>query len=239
MPFTMFNLAEAAEYLSLRADALEELARRGEIPSERQGGRVVFRHWEIDEWASKRMLEMGDEGVADYHRRTLEETPLMSSLAGADRMWPGLTCRTKASVIREMCDRADGTGLVCDKEDLRKSLEAREEMCPTALEGGLALLHPRHHEPYMFVESFVALGRTVGEVPFGAPDGTTTDLFFLVCCQNDRLHLHVLARLCLMCHKTNLLPGLRETDNPREMMSLLEESEQEILRGVGKGGKPV
>ena len=44
MPFRVFNLAEAAEYLQLEEKRVEELARLGEIPCEHQGGRLIFRH---------------------------------------------------------------------------------------------------------------------------------------------------------------------------------------------------
>ena len=61
MPFRVFNLAEAAEYLSMQEKALEELARRGEIPCLRQGGHLHFRHHDIDEWASDRVLHLDDQ----------------------------------------------------------------------------------------------------------------------------------------------------------------------------------
>ena len=32
MPYRVFNLAEAAEYLHLTEDVVEELARRGDLP---------------------------------------------------------------------------------------------------------------------------------------------------------------------------------------------------------------
>ena len=70
MPFRVFNLAEAAEYLQLAEEAVEELARRGEIPCERQGGRLTFRHNAIDEWASRRVLGFSDEKLSDFHRRS-------------------------------------------------------------------------------------------------------------------------------------------------------------------------
>ncbi len=71
-----------------------------------------------------------------------------------------MTCRSKSSVIREMVELADRTGLLCYRDELLESLVEREKLCTTALSGGLALLHPRNHEPYMFEDSFVVLGKT-------------------------------------------------------------------------------
>ena len=70
MPFRIFNLSEAAEYLHLAETRLEELARRGEIPCEKQGGRLVFRHNAVDEWASQRLLGSSADKLEDFHRRS-------------------------------------------------------------------------------------------------------------------------------------------------------------------------
>ena len=237
MPFRVFNLAEAAEYLHLAEGAVEELARRGEIPCERQGSRLVFRHNAIDAWASRRVLGFNDERLSDFHRRSTakyhdlsSESAIIPALLKPEWIEPQLTCRSKSSVLRQMVELADHTGLLCYPDELLESLTEREKLCSTALAGGLALLHPRNHEPYMFEDSFVALGKTIGQVPFGSPDGSTTDIFFLICCQDDRIHLHVLARLCMMCHQTSLLLQMRETSDPQELHRILVAGEQQVIR---------
>ncbi len=82
----------------------------------------------------------------------------------------------------------------------------------------------------MFADSFIGLGRTLHPVPFGAPDGQKTDLFFLICCQNDRLHLHVLARLCVMGTQTDLLSKLRSAPSTVEMAEGMRLSEKEAIK---------
>ena len=93
---------------------------------------------------------------------------------------PALTAKTKASVLRQMVALAEKTGRVCDPRALLEGLEAREELCSTGIPGGLALLHTRNPEPYLFETAFLALGRTIQQIPFGAPDGQPTNLFFLI-----------------------------------------------------------
>ncbi len=237
MPFRIFSLAEAAEYLHLPEEAVAELGRRGEIPCEKQGGRLIFRHNAVDEWASRRLLASSEEKLKDFHRRSTakyhdlsDEAAIVPSLLKPEWIEGGMTCRTKASVLRQMVDLADRTELLCYRDELLESLVEREKLCSTALSGGLALLHPRNHEPYMFEDSFVVVGKTVGQVPFGSPDGSTTDIFFLICCQDDRIHLHVLARLCMMCHQTSLLMEMRGTNDPRELHRLLVDREQQVIQ---------
>jgi PTS system nitrogen regulatory IIA component len=241
VPFRVFSLAEAAEHLHLPEETVAELAKNGEIPCERQGGRLVFRHNAIDEWASKRVLGFSEEKLSDFHRRSTakyhdlsSEAAIVPALLKPEWIAPALTCRTKSSVLREMVALADRTGLLCYRDELLDSLVDREKLCSTALSGGLALLHPRNHEPYMFEDSFVVLGKSIGQVPFGSPDGTTSDVFFLICCQDDRIHLHVLARLCMMCHQTSLLLELRGTNNPDDLHRLLVSSEEQVIHQTNR-----
>lgn len=239
MPYRAFNLAEAAEYLHLTEDMVEDLARRGDIPCERQGGRLVFRHNEIDEWASRRVLEFSGESLSDFHRRSTakyhdlsSDSAIIPALIKPEWIEAPMSCRSKSSVLHEMVDLADRTGLLCYRNELLESLVEREKLCSTALAGGLALLHPRNHEPYMFEDSFVVVGKTAAQILFGSPDRSTTDIFFLICCQDDRIHLHVLARLCMMCHQTSLLLEMRGTDDPRELHRILVASEEQIVKSA-------
>ncbi len=241
MPFRIFNLSEAAEYLHLQEERVRELARLGEIPCEKQGGRLIFRHNAVDEWASRRLLASSAEKLADFHSRSTakyhdlsDEAAIVPVLVKPEWIQPAMTCRSKSSVLREMVELADRTGLLCYRDELLESLVEREKLCSTALSGGLALLHPRNHEPYMFEDSFVVVGKTVGQIPFGSPDRSTTDIFFLICSQDDRIHLHVLARLCMMCHQTSLLMEMRGTDDPRELHRILIAAEQQVIQQTRK-----
>ena len=93
--------------------------------------------------------------------------------------------------------------------------------------GGLALPHPRSPDPYLFDTSFLVVGRPVQEIHFGATDGEPTQLFFLLCCQDDRLHLHTLARLCLLALKTDMLAQLRAAPDAGTMRNSLIAAEAE------------
>ena len=237
MSFRVFNLTEAAEYLHLPAETLEELARSGEIPCERHGKRLVFQHQAIDEWASRRLLGFTDKKLNDFHKRSTakyrdlsSDAAIIPTLLKPDWIEVEMACRSKSSVIHDMVELADRTGLLCYRNELLESLLEREKLCSTALPGGFALLHRRTHEPYMFEDSFIVVGKTATQILFGSPDGSTTDIFFLICCQDDRIHLHVLARLCLMCQQTSLLLELRDTHDPKELYDILVSREQQVLK---------
>jgi len=236
MPFRLLNLEAVANYLHLTPADIEQRVKDREIPFEKRGGRLVFRKNEIDAWASRRILGFTSQRLAAYHQKSTRHTQtflpheaILPEMLAAGAIASAMTSKTKASVLRDLVVLAEKTGRVYDSKSLLASLEAREELCSTAMPGGFALPHPRFHEPYLFETSFVVVGRPVQEIHFGAPDGEPTHLFFLICCQDDRLHLHTLARLCLIAMKTKMLDQLRDAPDADTMSDSLIAAEQEIL----------
>ncbi len=236
MPHRIFNVEEVGRYLHLGRADVERLIKSQDIPFEKHGDRLVFRKVEVDAWASQRILGLEGRRLAEYHQKTstatrrfLAREAMMPEMIEPEFIEPAVTAKTKASVLRQMTALAEKTGRLWDAPGLLAGLEAREALCSTGLPGGLALLHSRFPDAYMFESPFIALGRTVQQIPFGAPDGGPTDLFFLLGCPDDRLHLHTLARLCVLAQKTSLLAQLREAPDAAAMHRSILEAEQAVL----------
>lgn len=236
MPHRAFNVEELAEYLHLTPADVERLVRESDIPRAVRGGRLVFQRGEIDAWASQRILGLPGKRLDVYHAKTMHGTreifpdaALVPQLLAPNQIDLNLSSKTKASVIRDMVALADGTGRVFDRAELLASVEAREALCSTALPGGIAFLHARHHAEYRFEGSFIVLGRSIQAVPFGAPDGRPTRVFFLVCCEDERIHLHALARLCLMGMKTKMIEAMLTVEDPAAAFEALVNAEREVL----------
>lgn len=239
MPYRTYNLAEVCQYLHMSQPDVELLVLRKEMPFDNKGGRLIFRKKDVDAWASQRILSLSNKRLTAYHKVSSaknhdlsKQHAIISELVKQEYIHPALCSRTKPSLLRDMVALATQTGLVMSPDDLLNSLLERERLCSTALPEGIALLHPRHHEPYMFDDSFIVLGRAVHPLPFGAPDGNTTDLFFLICCQDDRIHLHVLARLCMMCRDTKILQEIRTAPDAAAILERLVHSENETIKRI-------
>ncbi len=238
MPYRTFGIDEVARYLHLNRADIDRLVKNQDIPFERHGDRLVFRKVDIDSWVSPRILGLEGRRLTEYHQKTshdagqiIPQAALMPEMLQPDYIDPALPAKTKASVLREMAALAERTGRVWDPPALRAGLEAREELCSTGLPGGLALLHTRNPEAYLFESPFIVLGRTVQPIPFGAPDGRSTDLFFLLACPDDRLHLHTLARLCVIARKTEALAELRQAADAESIYQGLVAAEKAVLEG--------
>lgn len=236
MPYRVLSQQEVADYLHLTAADIERLVKDHDIPCEVRGKRVVFRKRDIDEWASQRVLKLADKPLAEYHQKTTRATQaafptaaIMPDMIQPAFIAPRMTAKTKASIIRDMVALAVNTGRVYDSRALITSIEEREALCPTAFPGGLALLHSRYQQPTFSEEPFLVLGRALQPIHFGSSDGCPTDLFFLVCCQDVKIHLHTLARICLMAQKSALLDQLREAEDAASMYDCLVNAEKEVL----------
>ena len=230
------TLQQVAEYLRVEPMQVSRLVRQGDIPFSGTTAKPLFDRGEIDAWASRRILGMNDKRLATYHseseRPVKGETGSFSvcDLISPERIVLGLPSKTKASVLADVTRIADDAGLLYDPRDLLESLRAREELCSTGLGNGVAIIHPRHHDPYLATESFLLLARAAHPVHFGAPDGRPTDLFFVLVCQDDRRHLQALTHLCLMFTQTPLLSELRTAESADEMLASLRVAEEAIDR---------
>ena len=141
-----------------------------------------------------------------------------------------LPARTRGSVIREMCRLASMTGLLWDPAVMAEAVAAREDLHPTALENGVALLHPRRPQTSILAEPLVALGISTQPIPFGNVSGHLTDVFFLICSTDDRVHLRILARLARLVTDEVFLTMLRSATSASEAIDIIRSAELELTQ---------
>ena len=72
------------------------------------------------------------------------------------------------------------------------------------------------------------LARTTRGIPFGAPDGGLTDLFFLVACRDPRTHLKVLARIARLMLRPSFVDELRAAENSADLLQVIESAETDL-----------
>jgi PTS system nitrogen regulatory IIA component len=231
----ILSLKQASQHINIDANELKHVAQRGEIAAFTRGDDWFFDHRDLDEWAQRRMIGISPKKLTSEHSHAMDERSKssgeihISDLLSEEAIAPFLTAKNRGGVLRDMTELADSTGLVYDKDALFKGLTEREEAASTAVGGGAAFLHVKFHDEYLVSESFLALGRTSRPVFFGAPDDEGTDIFFLINCTDRKLHLHVLARLCLLAHGTTLLADLRAAPDAASMRALLKSAEESLL----------
>jgi PTS system nitrogen regulatory IIA component len=230
-----FDIDSLAAYLHLMPQKVSRLAERGKLPGRKIAGSWRFAREEIHHWLEQRIgrtecdLELAEmEGVLDRNAGPEPLDLAITELLSIDAIGIPLAAKTRESAIQAMAELAMRTGQLWDPEKLAKALRSREQIHPTALSCGVALLHPRRPLPGIFAEPFLALGRTVQGIPFGGPGGGLTDVFFLICSTTDQGHLQTLARISRLINDTDVVRSLRTAETAQEAHKTLVQREKQL-----------
>jgi len=232
-----YDIDRLAAYLHMMPTAVLKLAERGKLPGRRIGGQWRFSSAEIHHWLEDRIGLSGDEALMQMEgaldrasNASIDDEVSITELLREDSIEVPLAARTRGSVVTRMTELAARTHLLWDPEKMAEAVRAREEMHSTALDNGVALLHPRRPMPTILAEAVLALGITPGGIPFGS-GGSLTDIFFLICSTSDHEHLRILARLSRVINDQVFLASVRTADSSKALHRLIREREQSIRVG--------
>jgi PTS system nitrogen regulatory IIA component len=228
----MMDMEQLAAYLQRDVREVGKLASRGHLPGHKVGGEWRFARAEINQWIEKQMPTLTEKELTNIESaaRGGDAEPLLASLLSEGSIAVPLAASTRASVLKELVALAEQSWQVYDPEAILDAVRQREDMASTALPSGVAIPHPRRPLPSALGESVIAYARTASGIPFGDPNGGLTDLFFLVCCRDDRTHLRVLARLTRLFLRTGFLDELRAAQSPGESWEKITSAEQQLLQ---------
>lgn len=228
------DVDQLAAYLHVGPQQVIKLAERGDLPGRKVSGAWRFSEAEVHAWLENRIGASGSDELmkvqevvdrwSDSHSTVIRLVDLMA----VDAIEIPLAARTPKAVIRRMCELAERTGLLWDVPKMAEAVQAREELHPTALDCGVSLLHPRRPQSSILGGPLVALGLLSSPLPFGNRGGNLTDVFFLICSTDDRVHLQVLAKLSRLLSCTQFLEEIHQVGSAHEARQLLERCEQEI-----------
>lgn len=227
-----FDLETLAAYLHLSAAQVTKLVDRGNLPGRRVGGNWRFARAEIHHWLEARIGASDDaelvrvEGaLAQSSGSGASESISIAQLMPLEAIDVALPARTRNSVITSMVELADRTGWLWDAAKMTEAIRTREDMYPTALENGVALLHPRRPMASILDRPFLALGRTDRGIPFGSSRGVLTDTFFLLCSTDDVGHLRTLARLSRLLGEPTFMAEMRAAPDAWSVKELIAQRE--------------
>jgi len=231
MPHSDFDLHGLARYLHLSPQQVTKLAERDKLPGRKVGGEWRFARPDIHHWLERR-IGLSDESELLEVEAVLERSAppeaeqevCIAAMLPLEAVAVPLAARTRNSVIDSMAELAARTGWLWDAKEMAEAVKAREDMHSTALENGVALLHPRRPLAKILGQPFVALGCTTSGIPFGS-DVPLTDVFFLICSTDDRGHLRTLARLSRVLTASGFVDALRQSPDAQAARRLIAETE--------------
>lgn len=229
-----FDIDTLAAYLHLTPAQVAKMADRGQVPGRRVGGAWRFSHAEIHHWLEERIGAFDDgelqrlEGRLQRSHRATPGAFVLAEMLPLAAIAAPLPARTRSSVIVSMCKLAEQTGWLWDADKLAEAVRLREDMHPTALDNGVALLHPRRPMPGILAQPFLAFGRTERGIPFAGRRGVLTDLFFLILSVDDTGHLRTLARLSRLLGTPGFLDELRAAPDATAIHDLISQRESAL-----------
>jgi PTS system nitrogen regulatory IIA component len=230
MSHEMMDLDQLAHYLQRDVREVGKLASRGHLPGRKVSGEWRFARAEINLWLENQMHAYTEQELAALENRgSAESEAVVTSLLAETCIAVPLTASTRGSVLRQMVKLAENSWQVYDPDAVLAAIQQREEMGSTALESGVAIPHPRRPLPSALGEAVIAYGRTATSIPFGSPSGVMTDIFFLVCCRDDRTHLRVLARLSRLLLRRDFINELRCAETAADTWQVIHAAEMDLL----------
>jgi PTS system nitrogen regulatory IIA component len=229
-----FDVDSLAAYLHLTPAQVSKMADRGKLPGRKIGGQWRFPEAEIHHWLEERIGASDDEQLAKVENvldraAPHEEEICIAEMLPLEAIAVPLNARTRGKVITAMTDLAAHTGWLWDPVRMADAVSARESLHSTALENGVALLHPRRPQPGILAQPFLALGRTYRGIPFGDSQGRLTDVFFLICSTDDGGHLRTLARLSRLLADASFLDHVRQAENAEALRSVIVDTETSLF----------
>lgn len=225
------DVSQLANYLHVTPDQVLKMATRGNLPGRKVAGQWRFNEAAIHHWLEER-IGLSDSGELDavraaLHRRSDAPPQRLSDMCCPELVAVPLKARTRGSVIRNMCELASRTGLMWDAPAMAEAVATREQLHPTALDCGVALLHPRRPQTSILADSVLALGICPSPMPF-SDSGQLTDVFFLICSYDDSSHLRILAKLSRVITDGDFLDGLRASESSADAWAILRDAEDAL-----------
>lgn len=228
----LFTSKQLAEYLQLSPRTVYRMLERNELPGVRVGGQWRFRKSEVDYWLDHRLQRLDTAQLGELSTDTEGPVPQsLSELLEPRNVIFGLSAGEPEPAVRAFVERLSFPEPV-DRELLVQRILEREAMCSTALPEGVALMHtPRIRPRVLATCDFLAVGRLEAPMPFGALDGSPTDILVLVLARSERTHLLLLAKMARLFREPEFVPRLRQASTAAEIVHLIQEAEGTAFGG--------
>jgi len=232
MAHEWYSVDELARQLGRDRREIERLASRGRIPAHKRGNEWQFHAAEVTHWLEQEMRDYSDSQLAAIEiaqaSPTVQKEIPVSSLLKPELIQVPMEARTKRSVLETLVETAGRTWQIWEPATILQAVQEREALQSTAFDNGVALPHPRNPPSDALGESLVAFGRTLNGIPFGAPNNSLSDCFFLILCKDAHTHLQVLARLSRMIQLPDFLPMLRDAENSATTYEVILSAERQF-----------
>jgi PTS system nitrogen regulatory IIA component len=229
----ILTLKELAEKLKVNERTVMRMQQSGQLRGVKIGGQWRFNSSEIDRLffpgreEGETMADSESVPLVDLLRRDIRIP--VSRILSEKRVMLDLNAVSGDEVINQLSAVMMHDGLVMEVSDLRKRLLDREKLLSTGIGKGVAIPHPRDPMTSLNASSVLVFARTRVGVDFGAIDNEPVRLFFLLCCKDIEMHLHMMGQLARLLQDDSVIRELLDAESERDVLRVIMQREQAMM----------
>lgn len=226
------KVKDVADLLNVSEGTIHQWVADGKIPVYLLNQHYFFSRGEIQNWV---INNKEDRGISKFLGETSLELPTsdleVAAPSGGIKQFSlyralhkgkvllSVKGNSKEEIIHNAMDEI-ASSLDLDAEMLFDLLWDRERLQPTALNRGVGVPHTRDFLLKSQNVVFVVFPKT--PMDYGALDGKVVHtLFFLFACE-DKQHLHLLAKIALLCSQTTTLDLLQQHPSKEALLEYVK-----------------
>ncbi|MCK5803091.1 MAG: PTS sugar transporter subunit IIA [Lentisphaeria bacterium] len=221
----ILTLRELADHLRVNERTIMRMLKTGQVKGTKIGGQWRFNGSQVHNLFFPDSSPVEDAVPLDSLLHPSLGLPL-SRVISEDRMVLDLQGRTAEEIIVELTSSTMLNKVLMNAGELRDKCLAREKLLSTGVGGGVAIPHPRDPLTTLRAPAIVIFGRSREGVDFGAVDGAPARLFFLLCCQNIELHLHLMGRLAQTLRTEGFADACLSAESATDVLRLVMKVER-------------
>ncbi len=236
------KIKDVANLLNISETTVRRWISEGKIPAYRINHQYRFSRGELQNWVMSQKLtnstgvnpfselqnQIFPEEENDIPKGGIKQYGLYRAIHKGG-VYHNIAGKRKEDLIRNSTAQIAGS-LNLDAEVLSELLWDRERLEPTALNNGIGLPHTRD---FLLKRPFDAISIVFPKEPieYGALDGKPVHtLFFLLACE-DKSHLHLLAKIALLCSQNSAIEFLQTKPTKDAMLEYIKDWETKNYKG--------
>jgi nitrogen PTS system EIIA component len=236
------KVKDVADLLNVSETTIHRWLSEGKIPAYRLNQQYCFSRGEIQNWVMNQNMDQshksllttnidvietsGFEEVLPVTSRGVKQFSLYRALHKG-KVILALEGSSKQELIQTAVDDIAST-LDLDSEMLFDLLWDRERLQPTALNNGVGVPHTRDF--LLKAQDVVFVAYPKEPIEYGALDGQPVHTLFFLFASEDKRHLHLLAKIALLCSHPGTLDFLRQRPSKLALLDYVKSWEASISK---------
>jgi PTS system nitrogen regulatory IIA component len=221
MPLT---LTDVVRLFDTTENAVRKWINEDNLPCEVIDDRYAFDRSELLEWATIRERNVSPSIFEAVNGDAVSESSLSGSLQRGGIAYD-VKAPSKQALLRAIVEELP-LPQRCDRDVLWQLFLARETLGTTALEGGIAVPHPRRPVVLDIDQPLVSLTFLAEAIDFQSLDGTPVDTLFAIVAPTVHEHLQLLARLASVLKDERVRDALRQRAQPEHIRAAVSDAER-------------